>query len=148
MKTTSTFITLAASFAALATAAPSPAPAPAQAVNHLAFNVPAPEKNSTSLDARDLHKRWDFNVYVTEHDNWNGRNEVLWWNRGQCFSLGNGWDNIITSFGPQEGITCTIYDEHNCVGSQYWPVRYPGIPNLKNIGNPNWNDRISSWRCE
>ncbi|KAK0666595.1 hypothetical protein QBC41DRAFT_338941 [Cercophora samala] len=145
MKTTA-LIALVAAFAGVTTAAPSPAPAPA--VEHLAFNVPAPSANSTSLNSRELHKRWDFNVYVTEHDNWNGRNEVLWWNRGACFSLGNGWDKIITSFGPQEGITCTIYDQHDCRGSQYWPIRYPGIPNLHNIGNPNWNDRISSWRCD
>ncbi|KAK0744494.1 hypothetical protein B0T21DRAFT_407592 [Apiosordaria backusii] len=89
MKTTALIsIAAAAAFAGFTSAAPSPAPAPG--VNHLAFNVPAPEKNSSSLDARGLHKRWDFNVYVTEHDNWNSRNEVLWWNRGQCFSLGNG----------------------------------------------------------
>ncbi|KAK3985868.1 hypothetical protein QBC44DRAFT_298238 [Cladorrhinum sp. PSN332] len=113
------------------------APAPEASPN------PSPDEDAAANFAA-LAKRAPYNVFITEHANWAGRNELLSLNTASCHTLGNGWPAIITSFGPDAGVTCTLFDRAGCTGSQYWPVRSPGFPNLSSIG---WNDRIRSFVC-
>ncbi|KAM7194409.1 hypothetical protein V8F20_007935 [Naviculisporaceae sp. PSN 640] len=108
--------------------------------------VPAPAPAAHLRPSRLLDKRAPYNVYIGEHANWStsGRTELLTMNTAACHTLGNGWPGIITAFGPDSGVTCTIYDRPGCTGSQFWPIRNPGYANLASIG---WNDRIRSFVC-
>ncbi|KAM7213088.1 hypothetical protein V8F06_011511 [Rhypophila decipiens] len=130
MKTSAIAITIAA-LAGLVAAVPAPAPAA------------SPEVIEGSVE---ITKRAPYNIYIGEHANWStsGRTELLSLNTGACHTLGNGWPAIITAFGPDPGVTCTIYDRPQCQGSQFWPIRNPGYANLNAIG---WNDRIRSFNC-
>ncbi|KAK4207474.1 hypothetical protein QBC37DRAFT_380041 [Rhypophila decipiens] len=128
MKTSAIAIAIAA-LAGLVAAVPAPA------------SAASPEVVEGSVE---ITKRGPYNVFITEHANWGGRNELLTQNTGACRTLGNGWPNTITAFGPDPGVTCTIYDRPQCQGSQFWPIRNPGYANLNTIG---WNDRIQSFNC-
>ncbi|QRW06757.1 hypothetical protein RhiLY_05756 [Ceratobasidium sp. AG-Ba] len=63
---------------------------------------------------------------------------------GQCVGVGSDWNDVVSSFGPDQGLTCTIYSDANCVGRATGGVVYPGIYNLADYNN---NDAMSSFRC-
>ncbi|KAK4220798.1 hypothetical protein QBC38DRAFT_449723 [Podospora fimiseda] len=104
--------------------------------------APAPEPEPSPEPA--VAKRAPYNVFIGEHSNWGGRNELLTLNTAVCHTLGNGWPGIITAFGPDAPVVCTIFDRPGCTGSQFHGITNPGYSNLNAIG---WNDRISSFRC-
>ncbi|KAI4126985.1 MAG: hypothetical protein LQ338_003440 [Usnochroma carphineum] len=78
-------------------------------------------------------------LYVCTDYDFHGRCENLESTKQGCYTLFNGFDNEITSLGPDQGTTCTIYD-----GASVGGIVYPGIYNLKDY---NFNDRASSYRC-
>ncbi|KAK3985865.1 hypothetical protein QBC44DRAFT_334267 [Cladorrhinum sp. PSN332] len=106
--------------------------------------IAAPAPGPTEVDQSNLDKRATYRVYVAEHWDFQGRTELLEGPAGECRTLGNGWPNVISSFGPDPGFTCTIYDDNGCFGANYGGIRYPGYNALSTIG---WNDRINSFRC-
>ncbi|KAK3984171.1 hypothetical protein QBC44DRAFT_253477 [Cladorrhinum sp. PSN332] len=110
------------------------------ALASLTVAAPAANTEPTSEVAEFVHttseKRAVSHVFVTSDSNWGGRSENLQINTGVCLTLSNGWPNIISSFGPDAGITCT--------GASHSGVRNPGIPDLRGVG---FNDRINSFRC-
>ncbi|KAL8802919.1 MAG: hypothetical protein Q9223_006430 [Gallowayella weberi] len=59
-------------------------------------------------------------------------------------TLFNGFDNTISSLGPDAGTTCTLYDNPGCSGASLGGIVKPGINNLADYG---FNDRASSYRC-
>ncbi|QRV77814.1 hypothetical protein RhiJN_05829 [Ceratobasidium sp. AG-Ba] len=69
---------------------------------------------------------------------------VSGFNSGQCVGVGSDWNDVVSSFGPDQGLTCTIYSDANCVGRATGGVVYPGIYNLADYNN---NDAMSSFRC-
>ncbi|KAK0664520.1 hypothetical protein QBC41DRAFT_359175 [Cercophora samala] len=106
----------------------------------LTVAAPAPEPSPEAAPQTpiDLEKRQSLGVFVTADINWGGRSEHLIVVRGQCLTLGNGWPNVISSFGPDSGLN------NGCTGPSFGPITFPGIANLVSIG---WNDRINSFRC-
>ncbi|KAK4676329.1 hypothetical protein QC764_510715 [Podospora pseudoanserina] len=112
----------------------------------LTVAAPAPEASPEAAPQPpvDLEKRQSLGVFVTQDINWGGRSEHLIVVRGQCLTLGNGWPNVISAFGPDSGLTCTIWDNNGCTGPSFGPITFPGIANLVTVG---WNDRINSFRC-
>ncbi|KAL8672883.1 MAG: hypothetical protein Q9224_007548 [Gallowayella concinna] len=61
-----------------------------------------------------------------------------------CYDLGNGFNNAISSLGPDTETTCTIYDNGGCSGASVGGIVSPGINDLTDYG---FNDRASSYRC-
>ncbi|KAH8596569.1 hypothetical protein B0O99DRAFT_685569 [Bisporella sp. PMI_857] len=113
-------------------------------------------------------KRAITHLFVAADVNFGGRTENLATNTGQCNDLLNGWNNIVSSLGPDAGTTCCIYEYEppisaipnppallkitnnkinsntGCGGASLCGIINPGIFNLVDFG---WNDRASSYRC-
>ncbi|KAI4253278.1 MAG: hypothetical protein LQ352_003775 [Teloschistes flavicans] len=56
----------------------------------------------------------------------------------------NGFDNTISSLGPDPGTNCEIWDGLGCRGDSISGIVYPGISDLRDY---NFNDRTSSYLC-
>lgn len=58
----------------------------------------------------------------------------------------NPWDDSISSWGPDPGVTCHVYENKNCDegGRKIYNIVNPGISNLNDF---QFNDIISSARC-
>ncbi|KAJ7438157.1 hypothetical protein FB451DRAFT_1449725 [Mycena latifolia] len=79
---------------------------------------------------------------------------------GGCIDLAVDLDNQISSFGPDQGQRCQLFNAHGCAtsgeGTPAWsgPIAYPGIQDFSvswwdangNLNAP-FNDIISSYRC-
>ncbi|KAG9078917.1 hypothetical protein FRC06_008048, partial [Ceratobasidium sp. 370] len=65
-------------------------------------------------------------------------------NSGQCVGVGSNFNDNVSSFGPDSGLTCTIYSDAGCKGRATGGVVYPGIYNLADYNN---NDAMSSFSC-
>ncbi|KAL8676729.1 MAG: hypothetical protein Q9186_006775 [Xanthomendoza sp. 1 TL-2023] len=78
-------------------------------------------------------------LYVCIDKGFSGRCQNLESGTNGCYDLGNGFNNAISSLGPDKGITCTIYD-----GASVGGIVSPGINDLTDYG---FNDRASSYRC-
>ncbi|KAF1987667.1 hypothetical protein K402DRAFT_43369 [Aulographum hederae CBS 113979] len=63
---------------------------------------------------------------------------------GACISLpGTPFFKTISSFGPDEGMKCTVFDALGCQGRSF-DIWYPGYADMRWNG---WDDRIQSYRC-
>ncbi|CEL63470.1 hypothetical protein RSOLAG1IB_10786 [Rhizoctonia solani AG-1 IB] len=63
----------------------------------------------------------------------------------QCINFGNEFNNQVTSFGPDQGLACTLYDDWDCKGrTPGGVIVYPGVTNLSVYG---FNDKAKSFRC-
>lgn len=65
-----------------------------------------------------------------------------------CFQLWDSpdwqrWYRQVSSYGPDPGLNCTVYEGDNCTGMNT-TMEYPGVEDLARVG---WNDRIASFRC-
>ncbi|RMZ24011.1 hypothetical protein D0859_11939 [Hortaea werneckii] len=58
-------------------------------------------------------------------------------------SLPDGLTKNVSSAGPEQGMTCFLY-EQNCTGIQSLPIVHPGYANLDAI---DFNNRALSWKC-
>ncbi|KAL8958723.1 MAG: hypothetical protein Q9193_004274 [Seirophora villosa] len=96
-------------------------------------------------DAQQGGFRGETSLYVCTKANFDGRCENLQSNLGQCYSLVNGFNDKISSLGPSEGTTCTVYKNRGCTGPILSGIRFPGITNLK---DRRFNDIITSYKCE
>ncbi|KAG9097826.1 hypothetical protein FS749_005382 [Ceratobasidium sp. UAMH 11750] len=84
-------------------------------------------------------------VYFCTDANFSGRCVyVSGFNSGQCVGVGSDFNDVVSSFGPDHGLTCTIYSDAGCVGRATGGVVYPGIYNLADYNN---NDAMSSFSC-
>ncbi|KAL8727020.1 MAG: hypothetical protein Q9166_006318 [cf. Caloplaca sp. 2 TL-2023] len=84
------------------------------------------------------------NLFVCTDAGFKGRNQNLATTKGVCYNLGNGFNDAISSLGPDKGTTCTIYDNSGCSGASVGGIQNPGINDLSDYG---FNDRASSYRC-
>ncbi|TFK72122.1 hypothetical protein BDN72DRAFT_836729 [Pluteus cervinus] len=70
---------------------------------------------------------------------------------GVCHNMEGGveqFNNAISSFGPDEFITCLVFKAFDCPSNpiENWAqINYPGIANLRTIG---FDNQISSYRCD
>ncbi|KAL8788717.1 MAG: hypothetical protein Q9213_001531 [Squamulea squamosa] len=83
-------------------------------------------------------------LFVCIDKNFGGRCQNLETTTNVCFNLGNGFSDSISSLGPDQGTTCTIYDNQGCSGTSVGGIVSPGINDLSDFG---FNDRASSYRC-
>lgn len=83
-------------------------------------------------------------LYVCIDKNFGGRCQNLQTVTTGCLDFGNGFNDAITSLGPDKGTTCTIYDNPGCTGASVGGIVNPGINDLTDYG---FNDRASSYRC-
>ncbi|KAG9079210.1 hypothetical protein FS749_008728, partial [Ceratobasidium sp. UAMH 11750] len=63
---------------------------------------------------------------------------------GQCVGVGPDFNDNVSSFGPDRGLSCTIFSDAGCNGRATGGIISPGIFNLKDFNN---NDAMSSFRC-
>ncbi|KAJ8087552.1 hypothetical protein PM082_006383 [Marasmius tenuissimus] len=85
----------------------------------------------------------DGSLFVCSDANFSGQCANLGFFRGQCSNMPSGFQDNISSFGPDAGWECTTYTDSNCSGLTY-SGHNPGFPTLP----PGINDAISSFRCE
>ncbi|KAK0615210.1 hypothetical protein B0T17DRAFT_510997 [Bombardia bombarda] len=89
-------------------------------------------------------KRAITHLYVCDSANFQGRCENLETTTGQCYGLFNGWNDAISSLGPDAGTTCVLYENYDCAGRTLGGIVNPGIRNLVDY---SFNDLASSYRC-
>ncbi|KAG9097034.1 hypothetical protein FS749_007157 [Ceratobasidium sp. UAMH 11750] len=77
---------------------------------------------------------------LTPREDWK---DALGWD-GKCVNVGPDFNDNVSSFGPDNGWTCTIYSNVGCNGRATGGVIYPGIYNLADYNN---NDAMSSFQC-
>ena len=53
--------------------------------------------------------RSDGNIYVCTDWNWGGSCTVVGFNNGQCTNFPSGWQDNISSIGPDGGWTCQVF---------------------------------------
>ncbi|KAF7322035.1 hypothetical protein MKEN_00726300 [Mycena kentingensis (nom. inval.)] len=63
---------------------------------------------------------------------------------GQCVPIPAGFNDIVSSFGPDSDQDCFIFANIDCTGAQVGPIRNPGIPDLRTVG---FNDVMSAHKC-
>lgn len=80
---------------------------------------------------------------VCKDSGFRGRCENLASQTGRCYNLYNGWNNVITSAGPNRPYQCKMWDETGCQGADLGPFGYPGYANV----GESFNDRASSYKC-
>ncbi|EON62732.1 hypothetical protein W97_01957 [Coniosporium apollinis CBS 100218] len=90
-------------------------------------------------------KRADPGVYICEHTYFHGHCEHQVTALAQCNRLTDYWKLRISSFGPDQGLLCTVYDNDDCINpTRGYSFQYPGDVDLNTVG---WNDRIRSYIC-
>ncbi|KAI7349946.1 hypothetical protein KC354_g13025 [Hortaea werneckii] len=83
-------------------------------------------------------------LYMTNDVSWAGEGQNLCNLSGYCSnSLPDGLTKNVSSAGPEQGMTCFLY-EQNCTGIQSLPIVHPGYANLDAI---DFNNRALSWKC-
>ncbi|KAF9871922.1 hypothetical protein CkaCkLH20_10554 [Colletotrichum karsti] len=79
-------------------------------------------------------------LYICSDANFSGRCQNLESNTGQCYNLGNGFNDVVSSLGPDAGTSCTIWENNGCSGASIVNIVSPGIYNLAD-SIWNFNDR-------
>lgn len=61
-------------------------------------------------------------------------------------TFGNPWEDTISSWGPDPGVSCHVYERRDCDigGRMFANIEYPGYGNLNDF---QFEDIISSARC-
>ncbi|KFY87778.1 hypothetical protein V500_06751 [Pseudogymnoascus sp. VKM F-4518 (FW-2643)] len=83
-------------------------------------------------------------VYVCINADFKPACQNLSVNTGGCYNLVGNWNDAISSIGPDQGTTCTIWYNAGCSGRSVVNIIYPGIYNL---GDFKFNDVASSIKC-
>ncbi|EJD43569.1 hypothetical protein AURDEDRAFT_167294 [Auricularia subglabra TFB-10046 SS5] len=97
-------------------------------------------------------KRAGPGIYVTTEVNWAGPHlyiaNVV---KGQCYTFATSWQNVISSFGPDQGLKCYGYQQANCQppSPNYGPFYYPGIFTHSAWGQDslNYDNKVNSFKC-
>ncbi|POS69225.1 hypothetical protein DHEL01_v212381 [Diaporthe helianthi] len=113
---------------------------------HLAnFEGPVTEPAAIAATS-ELSTRASGNVYVCINANFQPACSLLHWNNDRCADFVNPWEDSISSWGPDPGVTCHVYEKRGCdeSGRKIYNIGNPGISNLVNY---QFNDIISSARC-
>ncbi|KAJ0165015.1 hypothetical protein CTA2_12596 [Colletotrichum tanaceti] len=79
-------------------------------------------------------------LYICSNINFGGDCLNVEVSTGNCYNL-NGWNDIVSSLGPDQGTSCTIYEHNGCSGAFVSNIVHPGISNL---GDRGFNDRGKS----
>ncbi|CZS97805.1 uncharacterized protein RAG0_06712 [Rhynchosporium agropyri] len=93
---------------------------------------------------RRLSSRAITHVYVCINSNFSGACQNVQVNTGGCYNFVGNYNDAISSIGPDQGTTCTIWFDAGCSGRSVGGIINPGIYNLNDY---NFNDVASSVRC-
>ncbi|EON62902.1 hypothetical protein W97_02127 [Coniosporium apollinis CBS 100218] len=91
-----------------------------------------------------------FQVYLCNSANWTGvcRHMLLDTPQNVCHNLSAiEAEGGVSSFGPDEGVSCLVYDDYGCDSEDdgdMWGFSYPGEGDLASRG---WDNRILSYKC-
>ncbi|KAG8158265.1 hypothetical protein KVR01_012026 [Diaporthe batatas] len=109
------------------------------------FAGPVTESASVA-PASKLSARASGNVYVCINANFQPACSLIHWGNDVCADFVNPWEDSISSWGPDPGVTCHVYEKRGCdeSGRKIYNVGNPGISNLADY---QFNDIISSARC-
>ncbi|KAF7349984.1 hypothetical protein MVEN_01299700 [Mycena venus] len=71
---------------------------------------------------------------------------------GNCYTLDAEHQNALSSFGPDAGTGCSLYDDYHCADSPCTNLENPGSTDLSHLppgGGPTYscNDQINSFKC-
>ncbi|KAJ7023997.1 hypothetical protein C8F04DRAFT_1401366 [Mycena alexandri] len=123
--------------------------------------VSVEEYMGRNMTNEHLDKRTPGNVFLCTDAGFQGTCvEITGAFDGGCVDLGFDLDNLVSSFGPDPGQTCIVYNAHGCADSgagdpafAYF-ISFPGVSDLSQpfIGsdghqNAPFNDIISSYQC-
>ncbi|KAK0725984.1 hypothetical protein B0H67DRAFT_144409 [Lasiosphaeris hirsuta] len=117
------------------------------ALGQLSVALPALGQQSAEVSevaARSNVARAITHLFVCDSLNFQGRCENLETETNRCYNLFNNWNDVISSLGPDQGTTCTIYENFDCQGRSVGGIVNPGLFNLNEW---NFNDITSSYRC-
>ncbi|KAF8595536.1 hypothetical protein BDV93DRAFT_611382 [Ceratobasidium sp. AG-I] len=108
--------------------------------------VTTPVQLDASNATKDTAAKRDVNhVHFCSKANFEGRCvDVRNFSSGQCVGVGSDFNDKVSSFRPERGLTCTIFSDAGCGGRATGGVVFPGIANLADFNN---NDAMSSFRC-
>ncbi|KAF8886539.1 hypothetical protein BD779DRAFT_1673167 [Infundibulicybe gibba] len=84
----------------------------------------------------------DGHLFVCTDANFAGACTNLGFFRGSCSNMPSGFQDNISSWGPDAGWVCITYTNNNCQGLTYTGSS-PGFGSLP----PGINDAISSFQC-
>ncbi|KAF8595945.1 hypothetical protein BDV93DRAFT_563793 [Ceratobasidium sp. AG-I] len=109
--------------------------------------VTTPVQLDASNASKDAVVKRDINsgVYFCTEDNF--RQPCVYvsgFRSGQCVTIGNGFNDKISSFGPDPGMSCTIFADENCSGRSAGGITQPGFNSLADVG---MNDAMSTFVC-
>ncbi|CZS98177.1 uncharacterized protein RAG0_07005 [Rhynchosporium agropyri] len=94
----------------------------------------------------DLSKRSQWHLYNCLDSGFTGRCKNMDAELDQCYNLVNGWENSISSSGPDKGdVFCVLYSQYECAPSkQQLLLIWPGWTDLRLLG---MDDKTMSYRC-
>lgn len=96
--------------------------------------------------AEDLEARAaqvDGHIYICTDDNFSGSCTNYGFTANQCSNFPSGFQDNISSVGPDKGWVCTLFINYDCNSNEgTYDVQNPGFSHL-NYGN----DKFSSLRC-
>lgn len=96
----------------------------------------APHKEPHHEPGKHVTKRNRAGVYICIGQNWSGN---CYWEEAAIGYCHEYWLGPNTSFGPDEGLRCTVHPQSNCQGDNYIST-YPGTKALAFTG--------LSWMCQ
>ncbi|KAF2433181.1 hypothetical protein EJ08DRAFT_658443 [Tothia fuscella] len=108
---------------------------------------PVADPASATL-TKELAKRDGPGVYYCNDPNFT--TDCFWLDvstnsNGWCVSLlGTPWYKLISSFGPDPGVTCSLFSGDNCEGSHLDELVYPG---LAETYSNQWDNQAGSFKC-
>jgi hypothetical protein len=114
---------------------------------HVPLDTPT-ENNNVTVVKRDsgLEKRQTIVVDVYFDNNYQGRHEGLFTDINKCYSLGNGWNDQISSLKVPSGYGCYFYRNTGCDSNDNW-LRVTNPLNLPDLRVYDFNDKASSYLC-
>jgi len=65
--------------------------------------------------------------------------------RNACWGYPPETRNAISSFGPDPGVSCRVWEKTSCFQGGPWKqFNFPGVADLNTVG---WNDRVRAYAC-
>ena len=105
--------------------------------------IPGPGDVPQEAGSSTLQKRQLGCISAWQDANFQGQQARECWGNNECRNWLPFWRFGISSFAPDSGQACIIYQQQNCGGDpQSVPFVSPGFGNLG-----QWNDNMGSWKC-
>ncbi|KAJ7593526.1 hypothetical protein C8J56DRAFT_1024116 [Mycena floridula] len=80
-------------------------------------------------------------VFVATDFSFGGANTIITGAAGQCVNVPSGFNDDISSVGPDPGQSCFFFSDFDCGGSRIGPISSPGVADLTTT-TPPFNDML------